>query len=85
MPMPVPRGFADASLSGRKYSAVTGTGMGTMREEHAHGGTGIGGKAMINPQNQRTEKIIETLEQMNLFSGDEITLMEDFQIGRAHV
>ncbi len=36
---------------------------------------------MINPQNQRTEKIIETLEQMNLFSGDEITLMEDFLNG----
>lgn len=38
---------------------------------------------MINPQNQRITKIIETLEQMNLFSADEITLMEDFLNGAA--
>lgn len=36
---------------------------------------------MINPQNQRIEKMIEVLEQMNLFTGDEITLMEDFLNG----
>ena len=34
MPMPVPGGFMDAFLSGRKFSAVSGTGMGTMREGH---------------------------------------------------
>ena len=38
---------------------------------------------MINPQNQRIEKILENLEQMNLFTGDEITLMEDFLNGTA--
>lgn len=38
---------------------------------------------MINPQNQRITKIVETLEQMNLFSADEITLMEDFLNGAA--
>ena len=36
---------------------------------------------MINPQNQRLVKIVETLEQMNLFTADEITLMEDFLNG----
>lgn len=36
---------------------------------------------MINPQNQRVVKIVETLEQMNLFTGDEITLMEDYLSG----
>ncbi len=36
---------------------------------------------MINPQNQKIAKIVETLEQMNLFTADEITLMEDFLNG----
>lgn len=36
---------------------------------------------MINPQNQKLVKIVETLEQMNLFTADEITLMEDFLNG----
>ena len=36
---------------------------------------------MINPQNQRVDKIVEILEQMQLFTGEEITLMEDFLTG----
>ena len=38
---------------------------------------------MINPQNQRITKVIETLEQMNLFAAEEITQMEDFLNGTA--
>lgn len=38
---------------------------------------------MINPQNQRTAKIVELLEQMNLFTADEIALMEDYLTGAA--
>ena len=33
---------------------------------------------MINPQNQRTAKMMDLFEQMNLFSEDELTWMEDY-------
>ncbi len=36
---------------------------------------------MINPQNQRTAKIVELFQQMNLFSEDELTWMEDYLSG----
>ena len=37
---------------------------------------------MINPQNQRIVKIVEILEQTNLFTEDETVLMEDYLTGR---
>lgn len=36
---------------------------------------------MINPQNQRIARIMELFQQMNLFSEDELTWMEDFLSG----
>ena len=36
---------------------------------------------MINPQNQRVTKMVEVLEQTNLFSADEMTLIEDYLSG----
>ena len=36
---------------------------------------------MINPQNQRITKIVELFEQTNLFTADEITLIEDYLSG----
>ena len=38
---------------------------------------------MINPQNQRAAKIVELLEQTNLFTADEIALAEDYLSGAA--
>ena len=38
---------------------------------------------MINPQNQRITKIVELFEQTNLFTADEITLIEDYLSGTA--
>ena len=35
---------------------------------------------MINPQNQRAAKIVELLEQTNLFTADEIALAEDYLV-----
>ena len=39
---------------------------------------------MINPQNQRIMKIVELFEQMNLFSPEEMTMIEDYLTGNGN-
>ncbi|MCI8800009.1 MAG: DUF4132 domain-containing protein [Lachnospiraceae bacterium] len=38
---------------------------------------------MINPRDQRITKMVELFEQMNLFTADELTLIEDYLTGAA--
>nr|WP_300840444.1 DUF4132 domain-containing protein [uncultured Acetatifactor sp.] len=38
---------------------------------------------MINPRDQRITKMVELFEQMNLFTADELTLIEDYLTGTA--